>query len=69
MKALFNALSEDGILMMQLGEAAIPGEPSETISKYRNRDTMRNLLRRVGFQSLHVYDEVSISMGKSCGVL
>jgi hypothetical protein len=63
MSALFNALSESGILMMQLGEAADVQEPPESLTKARNRATIRHLLARVGFESLHVYEEPHAGFG------
>jgi hypothetical protein len=44
---------------MQLGETSRPDYPPDSISKFKNRVTIRNLLARVGFESLQVYDEVS----------
>jgi hypothetical protein len=44
---------------MQLGEAAEFFSPDETHSKFKNRVTAVNLLERVGFESIHAYEEVS----------
>jgi hypothetical protein len=59
MRAFFNSLSDDGILVMQLGEAPTPGSPDETYSKFKNRATTTKLLASLGFESIHAYEEVS----------
>lgn len=59
MRAFFNSLSDDGILVMQLGEAPKPGSPDETYSKFKNRATTTKLLASLGFESIHAYEEVS----------
>jgi hypothetical protein len=61
MKAFYNSLSKDGILVMQLGEAPEWFNPDETHSKFKNRAATSNLLERVGFESIHAYEEVSYS--------
>jgi hypothetical protein len=60
MKAFYNALSEDGILVMQLGKAPDEFDPDEAHTKFKNRAATTSLLERVGFESIHVYEEVSI---------
>ena len=59
MRAFYDSLSEDGILVMQLGESPTPRNAAETHSKAKNRDATTELLERVGFQSIHAYEEVS----------
>jgi spermidine synthase len=59
MKTFYNSLSDDGILVMQLGKAPEWFNPDETHSKYKNRAATTSLLERVGFESIHVYEEVS----------
>lgn len=58
MRAFYNSLSEDGILVMQLGEAPTFDSPDETHSKFRNRAATISLLEDLGFGSIHEYDEV-----------
>ena len=60
MKTFYNALSHDGILVMQLGKAPEWVDPDETHSTYKNRAATTSLLERVGFESIHVYEEVSL---------
>ena len=58
MRAFYNALSEDGIIVMQLGEAPEVWHPDETHSKFKNRAAAIRLLEEVGFESIHAYEEV-----------
>lgn len=59
MQAFYNSLSDDGILVMQLGEAPQFDSPDETYSKYKNRAATTKLLEDLGFESIHTYEEVS----------
>lgn len=59
MHAFFDALSDDGILVMQLGEAPPFDSPDETNTRFRNRPATTRLLEDTGFQSIHAYEEVS----------
>lgn len=59
MQAFFDALSKDGILVMQLGESPSPYAAAEANTKAKNRAATTDLLARVGFQSIHTYEEVS----------
>lgn len=58
-RKFFDSLSDDGILVMQLGEAPHYESPDETYSMFKNRATTTKLLDRLGFESIHVYEEVS----------
>jgi spermidine synthase len=58
MRAFYNSLSDDGILVMQLGEAPKFNSPDETYSKFRNRASTTSFLEKLGFESIHVYEEV-----------
>jgi len=59
MEAFYNSLSDDGVLVMQLGESPEVWNADETHSKYRNRASTMELLEQVGFESIHAYEEVS----------
>ena len=59
MRAFFNSLSDDGILVMQLGQAPEPWYPDETHSKYKNRALTTSFLEGLGFDSIHAYEDVS----------
>ena len=58
MQSIYDSLSDDGILVMQLGESADFDKPDETYSKWKNRVAAVQLLERVGFESTHAYEEV-----------
>jgi hypothetical protein len=59
MRAFYNSLSDDGILVMQLGEAPKSYSPDETYSRFNNRARTTRFLEKLGFESIHTYDEVS----------
>jgi S-adenosylmethionine decarboxylase proenzyme len=54
---LYNSLSDDGILVMQLGISSQIQDPLESISSNEKRHYVLNALESVGFKSLHVYEE------------
>lgn len=56
-KTLYNSLSENGILVMQLGISAQMLDPMESMSINEKRYFVLNSLEKIGFQSLHVYEE------------
>jgi spermidine synthase len=66
MKAFYNSLSDDGILVMQLGESPEWFSPDETHSTNKNRAAATRLLESVGFESIHAYEEVSASLVFVC---
>jgi spermidine synthase len=63
-ESFYNALSKNGILVMQLGESSDIWKPDETYSKHKNRVATTKLLEKVGFESVHAYEEVR----SFCGV-
>ena len=56
-KTLYNALSEDGIIVMQLGDSPTVKDPPEEFSKNSKRNFVMNVLGEVGFDHVHVYEE------------
>lgn len=57
-EAFYQSLSEDGILVFQIGEAPdVWDEPNELASWKAQVLTIR-MLEKVGFESIHVYEEV-----------
>ena len=58
MKAFYNAMPGNGILVMQLGESPNVGNADETLSKFKYRAATESLLEEVGFESVHAYEEV-----------
>jgi hypothetical protein len=59
MQSLYDSLSANGILVMQLGESATLASPDEMNTGAKNRAKTTDLLTRVGFESIHAYEEVS----------
>lgn len=57
MKSLYNAINDDGIVAMQLGEAPLSIDPAEELSVDKNRATVIQSMERTGFQSFHMYEE------------
>jgi len=57
LQALYNALSEDGMIVLQLGEAPSLKDPAEDFSRDSRRNMLANSLSDVGFKSLHMYEE------------
>jgi len=65
MQSFYDSLTDDGILVMQLGESSTYRSASEMYTRSKNRATTTELLTRVGFQSIHAYEEVSSFVGSS----
>ncbi len=59
MQAFFDSLSKDGLLVMQLGESPSSKAAAEANTAAKNRAATTDLLTRVGFESIHTYEEVS----------
>ena len=56
--ALYNALTDEGVLIMQLGEAPWSTSVPDELGKSHMRASLEKDLIRFGFQSLHQYEEV-----------
>mmetsp|Transcript_54572 Transcript_54572/g.163031 ORF Transcript_54572/g.163031 Transcript_54572/m.163031 type:complete len:791 (-) Transcript_54572:763-3135(-) len=57
MRTLKNALSEEGVIIMQLGESSNSMDVEEDAGRDKNRARMIELLEKVGFESIHAYEE------------
>jgi spermidine synthase len=57
-ESLYNGLAESGILVVQLGEANSVEDPADEAGQYENRAIMMEKLEKVGFKSMHIYNEV-----------
>jgi len=53
--SLYNALSEDGILVVQVGESPDLDDPAEMLTHHKNRAVMTDHLAEIGFKSIHMY--------------
>ncbi len=58
-QSLYNALTDDGIVVMQLGVTPDLEDTADQYSKSKNRAKLTNGLSIIGFDSLHAYEEVN----------
>ncbi len=56
---MYNALTDDGIVVMQLGVTPDLEDTADQYSKSKNRAKLTNGLSKIGFESLHAYEEVN----------
>jgi len=56
-RSLYNALTDDGILVVQVGEVPDGTSPADETGSFANRSVMKEKLAGVGFSSMHVYVE------------
>jgi len=55
--SLFNALSEDGAFVVQLGQSDDSTSPGEDEAQSKHKFQMMEALKEAGFKSMHIYDE------------
>lgn len=55
--SLYNALSEDGILVVQVGESPSLNDAAEEITMYKNRAIMIKQLSELGCESITIYGQ------------
>ena len=60
LQAIYNSLNDDGIIIMQLGVSPKFNDPPEQHSMQNKRDYLTKNILKVGFHSIHVYQEVSV---------
>ena len=58
LSALYDSLHDDGMIVMQLGEAPSYVYPADELSVDKNRATIISLMEYNDFESFHVYEEV-----------
>jgi spermidine synthase len=58
LESIYGALNPKGLLAMPLGPSPQSVDPSDRISSKRNRGQIITSLEKLGFQSIHVYEEV-----------
>jgi len=61
--SLYKALSEDGIMVLQLGVAPFADNPSDSMTRDYKRDYLSKSLEKVGFESIHLYEEAHCGFG------
>jgi len=62
-QSLYNALTDDGILVAQLGDAPDNEDPAEDHNEQKNRVLVLKTLQKIGFVSMHVYEESHCDFG------
>ena len=62
-KALYNALTDKGITIMQIGESPRLKNPPDDKTKFHARSSLEKDLQKVGFKSIHQYEEGSCNFG------
>jgi len=55
--SLYKSISDDGILIMQLGESPFASGAADDMNKNLNRASMIRLLEKVGMKSFHPYED------------
>jgi len=56
-QSVYNGLSEDGVLIAQLGDAPENKDPADNFNSNRRRAGLVEVLREIGFYSSHSYEE------------
>ena len=62
LNAIYEALTDEGVLVLQLGESPHNSDPAEQ-SNNKNRHHIMNMIEEVGFQSMHIYEESHCGFG------
>lgn len=62
LNAIYQALTDEGVLVLQLGESPHNADPSEQTNN-KNRHHIMNMIEEVGFQSMHIYEESHCGFG------
>jgi spermidine synthase len=57
-QAASNSLNDDGILLIQVGQAPLAKDPPEQHSKFKNRLDLTRTLVSYGFEHIQDYEEV-----------
>jgi len=57
LESLYGGLTDDGVLVMQLGMSPYGKNAAEEVTYNENRAAVMDLTSRLGFESMHVYEE------------
>jgi hypothetical protein len=56
-ETLYNSLTDDGVVVLQLGEAPYHSSPASQFTKAKRRENLIKILVDVGFETVHVYED------------
>ena len=56
-ETLYNSLTDNGLIVLQLGKASSYLDSAEQFSKSSRRSFLINLLEEVGFQTMHFFGD------------
>lgn len=59
LRSLFDGLSEDGTVVMQVGESPESGAPAEHLAMHQKRAALIDYFSKFGFKSMHIYGEAN----------
>jgi len=62
-KSMYNSLTDEGILVLQLGVAPYLDQPPDEQTKDSRRAYLSNSLQNVGFKAIHLYEESHCDFG------
>ena len=65
-KSVYNAITDDGILVAQLGNSPYNDDGADTSNKNKRRAALIEVLQNVGFQTTHSYEEVCRCGSSTC---
>ena len=57
LEAIYESMSDDGVIIMQLGESPSLVDAADSLGLDRKRSAITKLLRDVGFESMHAYED------------
>ena len=63
LEALYDGMTDNGVIIMQLGESPGLMDPADRVSRDEKRAAITRLLEEVGFESMHVYEESHSAFG------
>jgi spermidine synthase len=62
-KTLHNSLTDDGVIVFQLGESSSYNDPADEFTNHARRQTFIHLLIEAGFENMFLYEEPNCGFG------
>ena len=63
LQAIYDAMTDNGVIVMQLGESPATTDPADSFGVDENRAVITKLIEEVGFESMHMYEESHSAFG------